>query len=66
MLVSTLRAQADSNVIRGYRLHLSNLEDRALVYTVKYWITVATGLASQRSNGASIVLSQAQEKTMST
>jgi hypothetical protein len=35
-------AQADANVRRGYRLHISNLEDRAFTYTVKYWVTPPT------------------------
>lgn len=42
MLVSTVFAQADPNVRRGYRLHVSNLEDRAFTFTVRYWMTPPT------------------------
>jgi len=31
--------QWDDSVRRGYRLHITNLEDRAYTYTVRYWVT---------------------------
>jgi hypothetical protein len=42
MLVSTMYAQSDERVRRGYRLHVTNLEDRSFTYTVKYWVTPPT------------------------
>ena len=43
MLVSTLFAQWDVAVRRGYRLHITNLEDRAFTYTIRYWVTPPNG-----------------------
>ena len=37
MLVSTVVAQADPNVRQGYRLYVSNLEDLAFSFAVRYW-----------------------------
>ena len=39
MIVSTMLAERNATVRRGYRLHLTNLEDRALTYLVRFWVT---------------------------
>jgi hypothetical protein len=39
MLVSTMFGQRDKAVRRGYRLHVTNLEDRTFTYSVRYWVT---------------------------
>lgn len=39
MIVSTLVGQSSGDVIRGYRLHITNLEPRPYVYTVTFYIT---------------------------
>lgn len=39
MHVSTMVLQADSDVRRGFRLHVTNLEDRQFTYAVKYRVT---------------------------
>jgi hypothetical protein len=52
MLVSTMFAQMDSDVRRGYRLHITNLEDQAFTYTVRYYVTAPnneTGWAARLS-----------------
>lgn len=45
MLVSTMFSQRAADVRRGYRLHITNLADRTLRYTVRYCVTPPTSEA---------------------
>ena len=39
MLVSTMFAEWKESVRRGYRLHITNLENKTYTYTIRYWVT---------------------------
>jgi hypothetical protein len=39
MIVSTMVGQSSHDVLRGYRLHVTNLEPQAFYYAVRFWVT---------------------------
>jgi hypothetical protein len=54
MLVSTCRVDLQSDLRRGYVLHVTNLEDRALEYLVSFVVTVQVGFISNGPDASEV------------